>query len=105
MVVGAMHIHLGILLFAFDHWFLDHDWFGQACMVSVVDHHLDTCSIVSLVAYLSFFGWFFVNFRIDVPQDIARLSYLYFERSTPSSIESELIGIVETMLNVEPLFL
>lgn len=36
MVIGAMHIHIAILLFALDQWFLEHDLLGYACMVNII---------------------------------------------------------------------
>ncbi|CAF1199983.1 unnamed protein product [Rotaria sordida] len=33
MVLGAMHIHISILLFGLDEWFLDHNLLGHACML------------------------------------------------------------------------
>ncbi|CAF3671346.1 unnamed protein product [Rotaria sp. Silwood1] len=33
MVLGAMHIHISILLFGFDEWFLDRNLVGYACML------------------------------------------------------------------------
>jgi hypothetical protein len=34
MVIGAMHIHIAILLFGLDQWFLEHNILGHACMVN-----------------------------------------------------------------------
>ncbi len=34
MVLGAMHIHISILLFDLDEWFLDRNFLGYACMVN-----------------------------------------------------------------------
>jgi len=34
MVIGAMHIHISILLFGLDEWFLDRNLLGHACMVN-----------------------------------------------------------------------
>lgn len=36
MVIGAMHIHIAILLFALDQWFLEHNLLGHACMVKMI---------------------------------------------------------------------
>ncbi len=33
MVIGAMHIHIAILLFGLDQWFLERNILGHACMV------------------------------------------------------------------------
>ncbi len=33
MVIGTMHIHIAILLFGFDEWFLEHNILGHVCMV------------------------------------------------------------------------
>ncbi|UJR14921.1 hypothetical protein I4U23_001903 [Adineta vaga] len=35
MVLGAIHIHISILLFAFDEWFLVHHLFERACMLRI----------------------------------------------------------------------
>ncbi|CAF4600296.1 unnamed protein product, partial [Rotaria sp. Silwood2] len=32
MVIAAMHIHIAILLFGFDQWFLEHNILGHACI-------------------------------------------------------------------------
>jgi hypothetical protein len=34
MVMGAMHIHISILLFGLDEWFLHRNLLGHACMVN-----------------------------------------------------------------------
>ncbi len=36
MVIGAMHIHIAILLFGLDEWFLEHGILGHACMVKII---------------------------------------------------------------------
>ncbi|CAF3970560.1 unnamed protein product [Rotaria sp. Silwood2] len=35
MVIGAMHIHIAILLFGFDQWFLEHNILGHACILRI----------------------------------------------------------------------
>ncbi len=37
MVMGAMHIHISILLFGLDEWFLDRNLLGHACMVNEIE--------------------------------------------------------------------
>ena len=36
MVIGAMHIHISILLFALDEWCLERNLFGHGCMVNSI---------------------------------------------------------------------
>ncbi|CAF3733024.1 unnamed protein product [Rotaria magnacalcarata] len=35
LIIGAMHIHIAILLFGFDQWFLEHNIPGHACIVRI----------------------------------------------------------------------
>ncbi|CAF5171033.1 unnamed protein product, partial [Rotaria magnacalcarata] len=35
MVLGAMHIHISIILFGLDEWFLDRNLLGHACMLRI----------------------------------------------------------------------
>lgn len=35
MVVGAMHIHVSILLFGLDEWCLEQNLLGHACLVKL----------------------------------------------------------------------
>lgn len=46
MVIGAMHIHIAILLFALDQWFLERHLLGYACMVRM---NLTFCAFVMII--------------------------------------------------------
>ena len=93
MVIGAMHIHIAILLFAFERWFLHHDLLGHSCMVkfsSVRFESIDVFfSLSLLVTNFSFLGRFLFDVRLDVSQNFACLSNIHLEGSTVTPIESE----------------
>lgn len=54
MVVGAMHIHISILLFGLDEWCLEQNLLGHACLVKSIAR-----SFQVLVFYLYSYEFFF----------------------------------------------
>lgn len=77
MVIGGMHIHIAILLFGFDQWFLERDILGHACMVENHSIILSFFLIDCLVTYISFFWWIFINIWLDVFKNTTSLSNIY----------------------------
>lgn len=98
MVIGAMHIYIAILLFAFDQCFLQYNLLGHACMViEFLFRSLDRkyfSFLDNLVTNFLVLWWFLADVRFDVSQNSPCLSDLHFARSTPVTFESSLKQLV-----------
>lgn len=88
MVIGAIHIQMGILLFVLDEWFLRRGILGHVCTVGSSLSASDESVSNVLVANLSLHRWLLAYIRLDVPQNAARTSNLHLARSTTASIQS-----------------
>lgn len=100
MVIGAMHIHIAILLFGLDQWFLERNIFGHACMVS--NHWLLLLLLlifIWLVTYISFFWWIFSDIWFDVFKNLTSLSNIYISWSTITSFESLFVFLISNIKN------
>ena len=70
MALGAMHIHISILLYALDGWFLARHLLGHACIVSI---QLVCFSAITVLLFLvtrfSIFWWILIIVRLNVSEN------------------------------------
>lgn len=100
MVIGAMHIHLAILLFAFERWLLQRGLLGHACMVWSASFPINEYEYVAschLVTHLSLLRRIFFDVRFDVFKNSSCLSNLYVTGSTFTSVQSKSLAPLKSL--------